>query len=462
MAGSFDALGVALSGLYAQRRGLDVTGQNVANANTDGYSRQRVVLEAVGAPATPAMHAVWDGAGGGVRTGELQRLRDTFLEARAQTEHGRAAQLETRQGVLAQVEQLLGEPGGTGLASTLSDFWSGWSDVANRPGDLAARSQLLQRGGTLAAGLRQAYQGLAAQWTAQREQLGAVVAEVNTAATNIAELNQAILRARQAGLPAGELQDRRDLLVMGLADKVGAAARPGADGVVDVYLGGSALVRGATAEQLSLTGAADLSAAGTDPVTIRWARDATPALVAAGTAGGALDALNGTLPAYAGRLDAVAADLAAKVNAQHAAGYDLSGVPGGAFFTGSTAATLAVALTDPGRVAAAATAGGTLDGGNAAKLAALATDPASPDRGYRQLVVDLGVDAQTTNRRVDIQRGVAAQVDAAREAQSGVSLDEEMTRMLAYQRAYEGASRVLTSVDQTLDTLINRTGLVGR
>jgi flagellar hook-associated protein 1 FlgK len=81
---------------------------------------------------------------------------------------------------------------------------------------------------------------------------------------------------------------------------------------------------------------------------------------------------------------------------------------------------------------------------------------------YRGLVVQLGVEAQTANRRTDIQRGILAQVDSAREAQSGVNMDEEMTNMLAFQRAYEGAARFMTAVDQMLDTLINRTGLVGR
>jgi flagellar hook-associated protein 1 FlgK len=85
-----------------------------------------------------------------------------------------------------------------------------------------------------------------------------------------------------------------------------------------------------------------------------------------------------------------------------------------------------------------------------------------PDELYRGLIVELGVEAQTANRRVDIQSEITRQVDAARDSEAGVNLDEEMTSMLAYQRAYEGAARFVTAVDQMLDTLINRTGLVGR
>ena len=105
---------------------------------------------------------------------------------------------------------------------------------------------------------------------------------------------------------------------------------------------------------------------------------------------------------------------------------------------------------------------GDAGGGNALRLAGLNSTDGGPDRVYRALVVQLGVEAQTANRRVEIQSSILTQADAAREADSGVNMDEEMTNMLAYQRAYEGAARFMTSVDQLLDTLINRTGLVGR
>jgi flagellar hook-associated protein 1 len=105
---------------------------------------------------------------------------------------------------------------------------------------------------------------------------------------------------------------------------------------------------------------------------------------------------------------------------------------------------------------------GTFDGSVARGLATTATQAGSPDGFYQTMIAELGVSAQTSTRRGEIQLNVTGQVDAAREAESGVNLDEEMTNLLTYQRGYEAASRVLTTIDSMLDQLINRTGLVGR
>jgi flagellar hook-associated protein 1 FlgK len=99
-----------------------------------------------------------------------------------------------------------------------------------------------------------------------------------------------------------------------------------------------------------------------------------------------------------------------------------------------------------------------LDGSNADALAHL-TDT---EDAYRGFVAGLGVEAQTANRRAEIQTRISADMDSQRESVAGVNLDEEMTNMITYQRAYEAASRVLNAVDEALDTLINRTGMVGR
>jgi flagellar hook-associated protein 1 FlgK len=142
------------------------------------------------------------------------------------------------------------------------------------------------------------------------------------------------------------------------------------------------------------------------------------------------------------------------------------------FSSTATAKDIAGLITDPRKIAAskeppALAADGvtlvpSLDGSNATAIAGIERQAGGPDATYRQMIVDLGASAQTANRRLEIQANVALQVDAAREAQAGVNIDEEMVNLLSYQRAYEAAARVISTVDATLDTLINRTGLVGR
>ena len=234
---TFSGLNIGLSSLLAQRRGLELTGHNVANSNTEGYTRQRVRLAADGGPITPAMHSRYTGAGNGVTVADTQRLRDAFLEGRAVLERGNDGSLRSQQTAFARVEGVFGEPSDSGVQSQLADFWSGWDDVANNPTDPAARSQLLQRATTLATGLNGAVDRLEAQWSGSHEQLAATVDEVNQTAAAVADFNKAIMSATRAGLDPNDLKDSRDLLVQKLAGSSGITVRPGADGSVDVELG---------------------------------------------------------------------------------------------------------------------------------------------------------------------------------------------------------------------------------
>jgi flagellar hook-associated protein 1 FlgK len=460
MSSTFSGISTALSALYAQRRGLDVTGQNIANINTDGYSRQRADLSSVSSGAVASLWSVGDGVSGGVDVSGVARLRDGFLESRARSEHARSAYVESRLNSLKDVEQVLTEPSDSGVAAQLGDLWAGFHDVANRPGDEAARSQLLQRAGTITGTLNSSSAALSRQWDAQREQVDGLVAEVNAGAASLAELNQAIMRATQAGLPSNELADRRDVLAQKLAELTGGTGQVGENGAVDIYIEGTALVRGSRAEKLTVTGGDRLVDVGAAPIVVSWLQDGRPTGISGGTIGAVTENLNITLPGYTKDLDAVAAKLTSIVNTVHTAGFDLDGNAGVALFTGTTAATLTVAITDPRKVAASATqtSGGNREGGNADKLAKLKSDPTGPDSSWRTLVVGIGVTVQTADNRAAVQAAVTAKTDNLRDSVAGVNLDEEMTNMLAYQRAYEGAARVMSTIDSMLDTLINRMG----
>ncbi|MGY1695231.1 flagellar hook-associated protein FlgK [Geodermatophilus sp. SYSU D00814] len=476
MSSTFGGLNTASTALWAQRRALDVTGQNIANVNTDGYSRQRVDLQAMGGTAVPAVHSVDRGLTGGVSADEVLRIRDAFLEARGHTEHANQARLTAETEALRQVEQALREPGKSGIQSLLSDMWAGWDDVANSPDNTAVRGQVLERLGALVDGIRTSQTTIDAEWSRTRENLRVLVADVNSAAATIAELNQAIQRSAQSGMPVNELTDKRDLLVMDLADKVGATVQHRPDGVVDVSVGGIVLVSGAAATELTVVGTDD--PAGIDPAVnppadpprIQTARG-NLAVVPGGTAGGQLDALTRLLPRYRDALDDLAVDLATSLNAVHTTGaYDLDGAPGTPLLGSSggpvTAASLRVLVTDPRKLAASGeppTAGTpSLDNSVADRIAQLRLSPTGLDATYRRTVVELGVQTSVAARSLEIQGVVTTQVDAARDSVAGVNLDEEMTNMLSYQHAYSAAGRLVTTIDEMLDQLINRTGVVGR
>jgi len=372
--------------------------------------------------------------------------------------------LAAKQQMYARIEQVVNEPSDTGLQSQLDAFWASWGDVANRPDDLAARTQMLRRASAVTDTLRSGVASLDSLWASGREQLVSQVDEVNAHSATVAELNRRIISAKQSGLPANELEDQRDQVALKLSELTGAQVRKRADGAIDLTVAGSQLVAGTEFRNMAVLGSESLTEQSTDPltdrVTVAWADGPTPttAVMTSGTIYGSLNNLSTTLTDVASSLDGVAAALASAVNTQHKLGFDYTGTAGLDMFSGTTAANISVAIATPELVAASGANDQRFSGANADEIAKLAKKAGSPDALYRKFVVDLGIASQAVNRRVDIQTVITDDIDAARQAASGVSLDEEMTNMIAYERAYQAAAKVLNAVDSALDTLINGIG----
>jgi flagellar hook-associated protein 1 len=468
---NFAALNTALTGLLAHRRALDVIGHNVANATTDGFSRRRVDLQSVSANTVPGVFSRTDRVGGGVEVSQVLRIRDEFLEARALREHGLASRLSTEATVLRRIERALPEPSQLGLAAQLADYWAAWDDVANTPESPSTRIALLERASTVTANLHRVAGELVALRDNQVQEAVALVAEVNATSARIAELNDRINDAVAARMDPHDLADQRDQLILALSKLVGVTTRPGGGGQVDVFLGGSALVRGnvsdaiRVAEPGPLTGG--LAGTGLARMELQWALDGAPVAVDSGRVAGLLAGVNVHTPQALSELDGVAAALVTSVNAIHVTGRDLSGATGLTFFdpAGTRASTIRLSadvVGQPNRIAAAGAGAGTLDVTVAQALAALATAPGGADVAYTTMIGRIAVTTQAADRRERIQIDVVKHADAARLSVSGVNLDEELTNLVMEQRAYEAAARLLTTIDQTLDTLINRTGVVGR
>jgi flagellar hook-associated protein 1 FlgK len=225
-------------------------------------------------------------------------------------------------------------------------------------------------------------------------------------------------------------------------------------------------VSGGSASKLALAGSMDPDDTGGDPVRVVTAVGNLN-VRAGGTAGGQLTAMNTIMPGYRTQLDGIASNLATVLNDAHADGFDRTGTAGGAVFGSSdggpiTAANIKVLITNTDRIAASGVPGAAnLDRTNADRIAQLALT-AGIDEGYRNMIVGLGVQSAVSQRNFSIQSSITTTVDAARESVAGVNLDEELTNMLSYQHAYAAAGRMITAIDEALDVLINRTGVVGR
>ena len=459
-----EALSSAVSGLFAHRRRLDVISHNVANSNTIGYSRQRVDLVSASG-AGVGIHSGSSRSLGGVEVAGITRSRDSFLESRSLEASGSSAKLVASHDVLMSVEALIGEPSDHGIIAGLDAMWGAFDDLANFPDALPQREAAIQSAVTVAGRLNEIDRQLRQLHETTKESLQSDVARVNALTSEIATLNEAI-SAVATDLSPNDLLDQRDLAASSLAQLVGARTRTRADGSMDVYLGNTTLVQGSRtfAVEVAETTDATLSPLGFQRVGLEVAGLVTVTDIA-GSLGGKLDGLNGTVPDSINSLNEVAQQLITDVNTLHQAGEDLNGATGGPFFDGSDAGTISVSAgiqSDARLVAAAGPSGGTRDGSNAAEIANLRSKTTGADATAVSFVATLGLTAQAVGQRASAESDAFQRVEEARLTARSVNVEEEMVDLIEAQRSYEAAARVVSTIDQMLDTLVNRLGVVGR
>ena len=468
----FGALQTALSGLLAHRRAIEVIGQNITNANTEGFTRRRIDLTPAGSSTGAAVWATNNGTGTGVDVAGVTRVREEFLDTKMRRQLGADGSASQLSDIMSQIENIVPEPSDTGIATQISELWGAFDDAAAHPDDLSVRSALLATANSLADTLNAASKSMTDLRTNLSTELNVNIAQVNADAARVAELNSSILAARASQSEPHDLEDQRDLIIDRLGKSVGATTRTQGDGTVDVFLGGSTLVRGDHADALKVVTGGTLDPPyNTMPlqkVDIRWVSDGYPATQMTGEVAGKLMGVNTLIPQYLNGLDGVASSLVTAVNAQHVTGHGLAATDVNLNFfdpTATTAADIAVSTDvagQPSRIALAAGTAGALDGSLGHAIGALVDSSTGPDAIYRSYVGRLGVDTQSAVRRTAVATAMTNQFDQDRKASNGVSLDEEMTSLVATQRAYEASARVMTAVDQLLDQLISRTGMVGR
>ncbi|MEL5990589.1 flagellar hook-associated protein FlgK [Microbacterium phosphatis] len=467
---TFTGLNTAASALTAARRGIELTGQNIANQGTTGYTRQRLETSAVGAVAQAGRFTTGVVPGQGVRLDGITRIGDAVLDARVRDALGASGFWTVRAEAARTAEAVMAEPTKEGLAHGLSQFWAGWQDLSNTPDSDAAAAVVLSSAAVLAGQIAAGYTAASTQWSDARGGIERTVSEVNTAADQVAGLNRDIRDALNAGRSANELIDQRNVLVERLARTAGASGTVEADGTLTVRVDGNALVSGDTARHLVVAGPVGISTG--DPVTVAWAhRPGEPISELGGELGGTVSLLapadeGGMLAGLADTYNRLATELATRVNAQHAAGVTAAGAPGGDFFALAAGAPAALGLTvvptSGSQLALAAPGAGAVDATNADAISQIGSGAGSPDALWADFVTSFAVHTAGDGQRASVAEVAAVTSVAAQQSVAGVDGDEETIALMTYQTAYQAAARVLTAVDEALDVLINRTGMVGR
>jgi len=321
---------VSRSAIFAAQQALSVTGQNIANVNTPGYSKQKAIFtEANPQDGNPGQ------VGTGVKINAIQRSVDTFLENQLTTSHEQLGRYEVYRNTLLRVQELFGDANAQGIGPALNEFFSALQDVATNPSNVPARSVLLAKATTLSQIFNQADTDLTANRQALDQQISQAITEINSRADQIAELNGKVVEAEVRGQNANDLRDQRQQLVNELADRIEVTTIEDSRGSLTVFVGrGLTLVSGPNTYDLSgvvSTSNSGLLNVGYD--TGGTVKLGITALITGGRLKGLIDARDTAIPDLQISLDKLAASLVNEVNQVHRLGYGLDGTTGNNFFS---------------------------------------------------------------------------------------------------------------------------------
>jgi flagellar hook-associated protein 1 FlgK len=416
---SLSGLQLALSGLDADQLGLDTTGNNIDNASTPGYSEE-IVNTATSTPQLiPAdSPAGWTQLGTGVDVLSITRQRNSFLDTQYRAQNTVLGYYTQNATDLGNAQSMFGEPSNTAISGQLSTFWSDWNGVANNPTGLSAQQTLVDGASQLTASINTLYNNLAqvqSQAQSQYSSLTGSGGQLEQYANQIASLNGQIKIAVAAGQSPNTLEDARDTALDNLSQLGNVSVTNNNDGTVTVGFGDAAnpLVSG---------------------TSVDW-----PQTITAATGGqiGALlndSSANGQIGKYMSSLNTFASDLINQVNTSS---------PG--FFSGTNASNIAVAAS-PGSVNTA----------NALAVANIQGSTSDPTNTYDAIVTQVGDDVNGAQANQSNSQAIVTALQNQRESVSGVSIDQEMTNLIAYQRGYQASAQTLNALNGMLQTLISQ------
>ncbi len=455
MAGLLGLLNVSSDGLAAQSFGLNVTGQNIANANTPLYMRRQALLETQVGP--------------GVQVQGQKQVSDTYADRSFFSATSSQASASEYDGDLAALENVFNDSSGTGLGSSLNQLFTSFQQLLTQPSDPTVRQGVLSAANGFATRVNDIAGTIASQRTDLYTKAGQLAQQANQQSQEIAKLNQQITEAQMAGRDASGLVDQRNQKLLGLAQVIDIRTTSEANGSVTVQAGGTTLIEGSTTRSLGV----GLDTSGNIDITAQRTGSSDPSIdLTATVTGGQLAAVKQArdtdLLDVSTHLDGFVYDLATAVNQQHAAGFGLDGQSGRNLFdipaTSDGAGQLIQVSSDvagnPDAIAASNNgSGGPGNSSNAILLSNIGGNPIisggrTPSQAYGDIVGDVGSRRAASKSDADLRQSILQQATSARESTSGVSLDEEMVNLQKYQEAYQGNSKMLTTISGLLQDLI--------
>lgn len=454
--------------LSANQIGLATVSHNIANVNTEGFSRQRVDLTT----ADPTSHAGFR-LGSGVRVANVSRSASEFLNRRLEDESTIMGKVEGTSEVLSQIETIFQDDGNEGLSATMSRFFNDVRSLSTQPESLPLRVAVRESANTVSTKFQSLMTGVDQIRTDIDRRVEGAIVDINMLAKRVGELNRRIMEVESTGASANDERDQRDLALRHLSKIVNVQVTPIENGGINVSAGRlGVLVNGVEASEFRSV--IDKVDGGQAQMRIRQVgssgnltRDVTD-FIDNGSLGGYLHVRDTSIPATVAKLNSIAFNLAKEVNTVHREAYGMKGQKGFNFFEPmETSENAASVLKISGDIKEeAGNIGGAYKmhsaGDNRALLdiadlqdkkvfrgEATFTDQAS------SLVGDIGVELKGITDNVETQRNLIDQLNVAREKIAGVSLDEETINLLQYQKAFDASAKMIQVADNLMDTVLS-------
>lgn len=454
MASLASSLSIAVNALNASTAALQVTDNNIANANTPGYNRQKLIIQ----EAAP-VQAGNISFGTGVDLQGYQSVRDELVQSQILQETSAQSSANSQLASLQQIEPTF-TTSTQDIGTEMSALFSSLSALSATPSSSSLRQGVLTAGQNLASAFNTASSSLTSQVGGLNTQVDHDVDEINSLSQQIAALNPQIAQITAGGQDGGALEDQQNELILKLSALTNVSVTSTSTGVAVSTSNGTPLVVGTQSLALQTAIGTD----GNQHVEDQSGNDITSSLTS-GDLGGTIQTRDTTIPGLMNQLDTLANQFATKFNSVQASGYDQNGNSGQSFFSISatvagSAGSISMAISDPAAVAASSdtSSGGN---GNLASFASIQTSALpsgqTPADAYSSLVYQVGSLTSTASAESSATTSSLSQLNDQLSSVSGVSIDEETANLLAYQQSYEAAARVVSTIE-TLYTVLNNMG----
>jgi len=456
MGGLLGALNAGKTSLFVNQKGIEVTGNNISNVNTEGYSKQRL-------ETSPYPSLEFNGyfIGHGVQIDAITRQHNAFLASQIQSKNASLGEESAKAGPLTELENIF-NISDYNLATDIDNFFDAWQQLSANPGGFAERDMVIQSGETLSDKFHSIGQDLINIQDSINNDIESQLGAINLKLKELADLNKDITATEIGGNTANSLRDRRDILLEDLSYTLGVISYEAPNGMITVSLpSGIPLVNDSESYSFETTWS------GND-MQLRVNFGASTLDVNANSLGGEFKGMlsirDEFIPSLQTSLDKLAYNLVTEVNTQHAAGTGLDNVSNRNFFTALSTQTnaslnIAVGISNANQIAAGVSdAPG--DNTNALLLGALgekkAVDSAYTFSGYYgYLVSTVGIEASQARLNQGGTEDAMVQLKNLRDSVSSVSLEEEMINLIQYQRGFEAASKYLVTIDEMMDVVLS-------